>query len=86
MAQKLDEEGTAKIVIATNIAFTGMNITNCDLVISCGLTRHVILNTVTGLAELHDRPCSQEEEIGRARRTGRSGNVIYWQSESFRKD
>ena len=77
-----------RVIIATAVAFTGMTFEKCDLVVSCGLTRRLKMNTVTGNPELIDVLASKEDLIqiaGRAGRDTNTGIVISLQEQSFQE-
>ena len=77
---------TPRIILATEVAFTGLTIDDCDLIITCGLSRRPLWNTVTDLMELHDSPSTFQKALqvyGRCGRT-RTGTVLSLQSYDFR--
>ena len=77
-----------RVVIATAVGFTGMTFVNCDVVISSGLTRLPVMNTITGLLELVNVIATKEDfeqSSGRAGRDTDKGVVFSLQSSDFRQ-
>ena len=69
--ETMHDTALPRIIIASAVAFTGMTFKNCDVVISSGLTRKPVMETVTGLLQLVDTPTTHEEEEQVAGRCGR---------------
>ena len=66
------EPGTRKIVLATNIAETGLTVPGVRIVVDSGLTRRARFDPVTGMSRLETQRISRasaEQRAGRAART-----------------
>lgn len=69
----LEESGSRKIVLATNVAETSLTIPGVTAVVDSGLVRHVRVSTATGLPRLDLVPISRASADQRAGRAGRTG-------------
>ena len=69
-AEEFTDMKRPRIVIATSLAFTRLTIDKCDIVISSGIERVSLLNNVTNLIELANRPSTARREEQRFGRCG----------------
>ncbi|MFM7250151.1 MAG: ATP-dependent helicase HrpB [Planctomycetaceae bacterium] len=69
----LEDDGTRKIVLATNVAETSLTIPGVTAVVDSGLARQSRLSPATGLPRLELVPISKAAADQRAGRAGRTG-------------
>ena len=81
----LEDVGTRKIILSTNVAETSLTIPGITAVIDSGLVRQMRVSAATGLPRLELIPISQasaEQRAGRAGRTGPGGCWRLWDEAS----
>ncbi|MCC7475641.1 MAG: ATP-dependent helicase HrpB [Pirellulales bacterium] len=74
----LDEIGTRKVILSTNVAETSLTINGVTAVIDSGQARQMRVSAATGLPRLELVPISQASAEQRAGRAGRTGPGICW--------